>query len=245
MLLGAPGRSLLRARWSTSSAALCSSSPGNLDQGRQDRRLRRHHRRAAHAVGPFVYFMAAMIALTGVVHLFKMVFPPTRRATAGRPREGDSRHDRSADRPRPDDGARVPAHADRAGHGRGRHRRLRLHARLELGAGLRHGETKIYETGRNYTLSVVPLFILMGNFVTRAGMSQELFRTAYAFIGHLRGGLAMATIVRLRRLRRHLRLLDRHRRDLRQGRLPVDEEVRLLGPACRPARSPPAARSAS
>ncbi|MGV3633841.1 MAG: TRAP transporter large permease [Pseudorhodoplanes sp.] len=56
-------------------------------------------------------------------------------------------------------------------------------------------ETKVYETGRNYTLSVIPLFILMGNLVTRAGMSQELFRAAYAFIGHLRGGLAMATIV--------------------------------------------------
>jgi tripartite ATP-independent transporter DctM subunit len=55
-------------------------------------------------------------------------------------------------------------------------------------------QTKIYETGRNYTLSVVPLFILMGNFVTRAGMSEELFRAAYTFIGHLRGGLAMATI---------------------------------------------------
>ena len=56
-------------------------------------------------------------------------------------------------------------------------------------------QTKIYETGRNYTLSVIPLFILMGNFVTRAGMSQELFRTAYAFVGHFRGGLAMSTIV--------------------------------------------------
>jgi C4-dicarboxylate transporter, DctM subunit len=56
-------------------------------------------------------------------------------------------------------------------------------------------ETKIYETGRNYTLSVVPLFILMGNLVTRAGMSQELFRAAYTFVGHLRGGLAMATVV--------------------------------------------------
>ena len=63
------------------------------------------------------------------------------------------------------------------------------------GAALATAQTKIYETGRNYTLSVVPLFILMGNFVTRAGMSQELFRAAYAFIGHLRGGLAMATIV--------------------------------------------------
>ena len=56
-------------------------------------------------------------------------------------------------------------------------------------------QTKVYETGRNYTLSVIPLFILMGNLVTRAGMSQELFRAAYVFIGHLRGGLAMAAIV--------------------------------------------------
>jgi len=63
------------------------------------------------------------------------------------------------------------------------------------GAALATAQTKIYETGRNYTLSVVPLFILMGNFVTRAGMSQELYRAAYAFIGHLKGGLAMATIV--------------------------------------------------
>src|SRR5207302_2990005 len=63
------------------------------------------------------------------------------------------------------------------------------------GGALAMAQTKVFETGRNYTLSVVPLCILMGNFVTRAGMSQELFRAAYAFIGHLRGGLAMATIV--------------------------------------------------
>jgi C4-dicarboxylate transporter DctM subunit len=63
------------------------------------------------------------------------------------------------------------------------------------GAAFATAQTKIYETGRNYALTVVPLFILMGNLVTRAGMSQELYRTAYAFIGHLRGGLAMATIV--------------------------------------------------
>jgi tripartite ATP-independent transporter DctM subunit len=55
-------------------------------------------------------------------------------------------------------------------------------------------QTNVYETGRNYTLSVVPLFLLMGNFVARAGIAQELFRAAYAFIGHLRGGLAMATV---------------------------------------------------
>ncbi|MGD9953282.1 MAG: TRAP transporter large permease [Burkholderiales bacterium] len=56
-------------------------------------------------------------------------------------------------------------------------------------------QTNVYETGRNYTLSVVPLFLLMGSFVARAGLAQELFRAAYAFIGHLRGGLAMATVV--------------------------------------------------
>jgi tripartite ATP-independent transporter DctM subunit len=53
----------------------------------------------------------------------------------------------------------------------------------------------VYETGFAYTLSVIPLFILMGNFVARAGLAQELFQAAYAFIGHRRGGLAHATIV--------------------------------------------------
>ena len=46
-----------------------------------------------------------------------------------------------------------------------------------------------------YTLSVVPLFVLMGNFVTRAGMSRELYTAAYSFIGHKRGGLAMSTVM--------------------------------------------------
>ena len=62
-------------------------------------------------------------------------------------------------------------------------------------AALANAQTRVYETGRNYTLSVVPLFILMGAFISRAGMAQELFRAAYAFVGHLRGGLAMATIM--------------------------------------------------
>jgi len=52
----------------------------------------------------------------------------------------------------------------------------------------------VQETGFAYTLSVIPLFILMGNFVARAGLAHELFRAAYVFIGHLRGGLAHATI---------------------------------------------------
>jgi tripartite ATP-independent transporter DctM subunit len=53
----------------------------------------------------------------------------------------------------------------------------------------------VYDTGFAYTLSVVPLFILMGNFVARAGLAQELFRAAYTCIGHVRGGLAHATVI--------------------------------------------------
>ncbi len=52
----------------------------------------------------------------------------------------------------------------------------------------------VHETGFAYTLSVIPLFILMGNFVARAGLAHELFAAAYAFIGHFRGGLAHATV---------------------------------------------------
>jgi len=52
----------------------------------------------------------------------------------------------------------------------------------------------VRSTGFSYTLSVVPLFILMGNFTARAGMAKELFDLARAFLGHRRGGLAMATI---------------------------------------------------
>lgn len=53
----------------------------------------------------------------------------------------------------------------------------------------------IFETGFAYVLSVVPLFVLMGNFVARAGMARELFLAANSMVGHLRGGLAMATVL--------------------------------------------------
>ncbi len=52
-----------------------------------------------------------------------------------------------------------------------------------------------YSTGVSYTLSVVPLFVLMGNFVTRAGLSDELYTASNAFLGHRPGGLAKATVV--------------------------------------------------
>lgn len=53
----------------------------------------------------------------------------------------------------------------------------------------------IFETGFHYVLSVIPLFVLMGNFVAKAGLARELFTAANAFVGHKRGGLAMASII--------------------------------------------------
>src|SRR3954470_4189275 len=46
-----------------------------------------------------------------------------------------------------------------------------------------------------YDLSVIPLFILMGQFATQGGLSRALFQFANAFVGHFRGGMAMAAIV--------------------------------------------------
>ncbi|NNE81485.1 MAG: TRAP transporter large permease [Silicimonas sp.] len=44
-------------------------------------------------------------------------------------------------------------------------------------------------------LTVIPLFVLMGNIASSSGMSRDLYNTAYAWIGHFRGGLAHATIL--------------------------------------------------
>ncbi|EEY44024.1 TRAP transporter large permease [Vibrio mimicus] len=54
---------------------------------------------------------------------------------------------------------------------------------------------RIIDTGQDYGLSVIPLFILMGNFVTKAGISSELYKACNAFVGHRRGGLSMSTIL--------------------------------------------------
>lgn len=49
-------------------------------------------------------------------------------------------------------------------------------------------------TVTDFNFAVIPLFLLMGAFATTSGMSRELFRSANTFVGHLRGGLGMATI---------------------------------------------------
>ncbi|WP_295643265.1 TRAP transporter large permease [uncultured Methylibium sp.] len=46
-----------------------------------------------------------------------------------------------------------------------------------------------------YDLSVIPLFLLMGQFATQGGLSKALFQAAAAFVGHVRGGLAMAAVL--------------------------------------------------
>jgi C4-dicarboxylate transporter, DctM subunit len=55
-------------------------------------------------------------------------------------------------------------------------------------------KTNTYHQFANYTLSVIPLFVLMGALAERAGLSTTLFRAAEAFAGRLKGGLAMAVI---------------------------------------------------
>jgi len=60
---------------------------------------------------------------------------------------------------------------------------------------LAHLKTAPYALFSGYSLSVIPLFVLMGMFASEAGMSAALFRAADAWLGHRKGGLAMATIV--------------------------------------------------
>jgi tripartite ATP-independent transporter DctM subunit len=55
-------------------------------------------------------------------------------------------------------------------------------------------KTEAYWRFSSFDFSVVPLFLMMGNFASRAGVTTALFRAAAAFIGHFRGGLAMAAI---------------------------------------------------
>lgn len=55
-------------------------------------------------------------------------------------------------------------------------------------------KTFTYGTLTNYSLSIIPLFLLMSEFAMRGGMSRALFKAAEAWLGHRRGGLAMAAI---------------------------------------------------
>jgi tripartite ATP-independent transporter DctM subunit len=56
-------------------------------------------------------------------------------------------------------------------------------------------KTLVYSQFSIYDLSVLPMFVLMGNIASRAGLSRDLFRAANAWLGWLRGGVAMSAIV--------------------------------------------------
>jgi len=55
-------------------------------------------------------------------------------------------------------------------------------------------KSETYGTFSNYSLSIVPMFLLMGHFATLGGMSQALFKAAEGWLGHRKGGVAMASV---------------------------------------------------
>ncbi len=65
---------------------------------------------------------------------------------------------------------------------------------IDLSAALALLGQTAYETGLTYNLSVIPMFVLMGYIASEAGLSESLYRACHAWLGHRRGGLALATI---------------------------------------------------
>ena len=55
-------------------------------------------------------------------------------------------------------------------------------------------KNETFSTFSSYSLSIVPMFLLMGHFATLGGMSSALFKAAEGFLGHRKGGVAMAAI---------------------------------------------------
>ncbi|RMA41221.1 TRAP transporter large permease [Rhodophyticola porphyridii] len=54
---------------------------------------------------------------------------------------------------------------------------------------------EIFNEASNYPLTIIPLFVLMGNLAGVSGMSRDLYSAAHSWLGHLKGGLASATVV--------------------------------------------------
>ena len=63
-----------------------------------------------------------------------------------------------------------------------------------LDGGLNILGLSFYAGGTTYTLSVIPLFVLMGQFASHAGLSHQIYWAVERWLGHRRGGLAMATV---------------------------------------------------
>ena len=67
-------------------------------------------------------------------------------------------------------------------------------ARGDFSAGASLLATDVFSEFSKYSLTVIPLFVFMGQVAFHAGISRRLYDTAYVFLGHRKGGLAMATV---------------------------------------------------
>ena len=65
---------------------------------------------------------------------------------------------------------------------------------VNIGAGLSLLAKDVFETFSSYGLTVIPLFVFMGQIAFHSGISKRLYDSVYVFMGHYRGGLAIATI---------------------------------------------------
>jgi len=65
---------------------------------------------------------------------------------------------------------------------------------VSFSAGMNLLAKDFFDTFTSYGFTVIPLFVLMGQIAFNAGIAKRLFNSAYKFIGHIPGGLAMATV---------------------------------------------------
>lgn len=66
---------------------------------------------------------------------------------------------------------------------------------VSFNAGLNMVSSVLWETFSKYGLTVIPLFIFMGQVAFYSGVNEKLYNAAYKWVGHIRGGIAMATIM--------------------------------------------------
>ncbi|OQY02055.1 MAG: C4-dicarboxylate ABC transporter permease [Desulfobacteraceae bacterium 4572_123] len=66
---------------------------------------------------------------------------------------------------------------------------------VSVKAGLNMAGSVLWDTFSKYGLTVIPLFIFMGQIAFYSGVNEKLYRAAYKWVGHIRGGIAMATVM--------------------------------------------------
>ena len=66
---------------------------------------------------------------------------------------------------------------------------------VSFNASLHMLSSVFWDTFANYGLTVIPLFIFMGQVAFYSGVNEKLYRAAYKWVGHIRGGIAMATVL--------------------------------------------------